>query len=871
MPILQDISNDRYIDFKTIDVTNLNLGYQIIDQPTGNFWVLVASPATVDHTSVESVLGRPDLRWVATGQNAGTPIGTSVWLNLSNFYVSTLGSDANNGKSETAPKLSIKAGLQAVVANGGGTLYIDDGCVCDPNNGNVGIWLRGDTFAVPGFVNIPSCPIRIIGLGKTTGVGPFLNGPQALFTGGGGRHAPNLWVVGPLNSPVWVQGLQPAHAHQVGARVGVDYDRNSDGTERAISVSTATRTGTTTVLTVTLPTGVAVTTGISDVAGNVTLTIPNPSLLPWPPFKGTGVVRVTSTNVNFASGDYTVNVTSNFVTSPIPSSWTLTYNDGGSTRASQSMTGSTVQSHGCCAGDFLDLTVTTGDFLGTQYLVNSVTATTITVTDIFGHGNVTTANIGTLVHQERFAGGTSMYTEYQCGFGIDNTDPGAGPSHDIGHTAAISPVLDSCWITGYVGAGQTSPRDELRMAAVMVSPGSSGALGPGVAGITSRHCRGAGGAIYALTTGNGTIDVRDHTVETTFQALGLPALKVVGTIYTTVYGEDIGNADSQNATVSVAGCDPSGVILNRCGGVSGSCIGGDSFQVPSSWRSQSGTAIDNPWIKDQGTVWADLRSSFKHPGSARAMGVVGARFDNVILPPSGWSPHGTLTTGIEAPDGSLTAVQLNSVSTGYSGIKPGGTDGSTWTAGGYLVFCGWINALSPLAFSSNDGIRVVTSDITFEPSIAAPTGVAMIFPYFGKGWQFVSMKMKVATVASTTPVYILDFYAAGTSQWQLWGLTSFYVPNTGDGTSFVLNDIAEYMGTLKHQPYYLQKGMSGTMEGTKLIAHGGLGIDTTVPKVAGVGSGQLTVGSITTYEPRYAANGTTVIGWAPLYAATINP
>lgn len=861
MPTLQ--RQGQYIDFTKVDVGDLDCGTQIIDALTGKFFALVSSFATIDNVNVVAVANRPDLRWQFTGQIAGVPLGAATWLQLSKIWASTIGSDSNDGTGETSPVQSVRTGLLKLVALGGGTLYLDDGVTANLAS-SAGIWVRGDTFAVPGFVNIPSTPIRIVGRGRTQGVGPFLSGPQAKFTGGpGGRNSPDLWVVGPLNSPFRVEFLQPAFAHQVGARIGVDYDRNADGTERALTVSSATRSGTATVYTVTLPAGFPATLGVSDVSGNVTLTVPNAGLLPWPPFKGGSIVRIASTNVNFPSGDYTVKATSNFVTSPIPSIWTLTYNDGGTTRGSQAVAGTTVSTHGCPVGDFIDLSSTSGNFEGTQYQVTAITATTITVVDVFGNGNVTNTNIGTLTHQERFAGGTSMFEAYKCGFACDNTDALAGPAWDIGHTAAIAPVLDSCWMAGYVGAGQLTPRDELRMSAALVTPGVTGSLGPGLAGIYARHCRGAGGSINVNAPANGIVDVRDFLVETSFQALGLPALRVQGTFATEVFGQDIANADSANATVIVSGVPPAGVWLERCGTVVGSCIGGDSWQNPGNWKPQGADAIASPWTLDQGTAWADLRSSFKHPGAPRAMGVVGARFANTIVPATSWSLPGstTRTTGKEAPDGSLTAVQLDAAATAYNQIKANGADGATWTAGGYLVFCGWINSLTPNAFNSDDGIRVVTSDITFQDGL-----FSMVFPYFGRGWQFVQMKLKVATVASTTPSYILNFFAAGSTSWQLWGITSFYVPNT-----FQLNDIAEYMGTLKHQPSYLPKGMSGTMEGGKLIAHGGMGIDTSVPKVAGVSSGQLTVGAITTYEPRYAADGVTIIGWAALFAATVNP
>ena len=131
------------------------------------------------------------------------------------------------------------------------------------------------------------------------------------------------------------------------------------------------------------------------------------------------------------------------------------------------------------------------------------------------------------------------------------------------------------------------------------------------------------------------------------------------------------------------------------------------------------------------------------------------------------------------------------------------------------------------------------------------------------GWQWVQFVSTVSVVGDGNFVLALNV-PAGTTDF--WGIVAQHIP-----VALAPYDLYEYAGTLKHAPYYLAAGQTGTMEGGKLIAHGGLGIDTSVPKVAGAGSGQLTVGSIVTYEPRYAADGVTIIGWAPLFAATVNP
>lgn len=69
----------------------------------------------------------------------------------------------------------------------------------------------------------------------------------------------------------------------------------------------------------------------------------------------------------------------------------------------------------------------------------------------------------------------------------------------------------------------------------------------------------------------------------------------------------------------------------------------------------------------------------------------------------------------------------------------------------------------------------------------------------------------------------------------------------------------------------LARGSVGTLRGQPLVGSGGLGINSGIARTAGAGSGQLTVGAVLTYEPRFDEDGTTVIGWVPIYAATINP
>jgi hypothetical protein len=63
-----------------------------------------------------------------------------------------------------------------------------------------------------------------------------------------------------------------------------------------------------------------------------------------------------------------------------------------------------------------------------------------------------------------------------------------------------------------------------------------------------------------------------------------------------------------------------------------------------------------------------------------------------------------------------------------------------------------------------------------------------------------------------------------------------YFPKNSIAGGIDDNDFYEYAGTLKYQPRYLLPGMVGTMEDQKLIAHGGLGMKTSLVEVTAPGS-----------------------------------
>jgi len=740
--------------------------------------------------------------------------GASTWLGDARVYVASDGNNGSNGTGWQTAKRNIYNGIERLNELGGGTLYVSNGCAVGGPVSGQGIWLRSDNlpqsgyyFDAPGF--LPFSNSRIVGMGKDSlNFGPI----TSAFTGGGLElFKPAIHIVGSgIMNRLQIFNLQKP-ALRVGAMIGVDWDRNLDGTVKQIAVSNATRTGTTTVYTVTLPTALTVTRA-SRTSNVTTLTIPNPSPgLPWPPWRVNVPISFTSGDGSFASGNYVLTDNSNNLNNN--TTWTVSYAETGADVPEKAITGSSLKTHGCCAGELIDLTSTDSHFFSTQYMVNSVTATTITVTDVFGDGNRNVNNIGTLAHQERFYGGTTG-VEINVNFSLESF-LNSKHSLDIGHNAAIAPLVSGGWYEGYVGDG-SGPRDERTMSAVYVYAGTT-TYGPPNASLTMRDAFTDNGAIYAETgaTTPGNIDVRRITAETNQPSLQLPVVRVSGGAYTTVHTEDLNNADSDPTvpTVVLEAVPAAAASCYRSGIVSGSCVGGNRTDAPGIWTSAGANAV-TPWERKQFTPWADMRITGKHPAAVRAMGAVAARFKNIIVAPGSWTLRGnTVSTGQLAPDGTSTAVKVTSDAS-YLSIFPSNTDGNTWQVGGHIQVCGWVNCTGSSDLVADELFRVITTGVTF---VESATG-SMEAPYLGTGWQFVSCFLTVATVSDSTPDIEIEVRMQNAAQVYLWGLNAFYVPTSVDD-----NDAYELMGTIRHQPRYLRAGETGTMEGQVFYAHGGLG------------------------------------------------
>lgn len=804
------------------------------------------------------------------------------WLGLTQIFVSPSGADNNDGLGWPTAKKTIYEGLWALYNLGGGTIYIAEGSEVGGPVPNQGIRIRKDFmpnaeipyfFAAEGFV--PTGPIRIVGCGQNNGVSAFRNGVCATFQGGGdSAFNPKIWIVGGggATNTMIVENLRSDLSFNVsGTNVGVDFDRKLDGTVKHMDILNATRTGNTTVYTVDLDATAGIPVTTAERTSNVTtLTINNPGY-PWMPWKRTVLVRFSGdVGAGFPAGDYELTASSNAINDNV--TWTVSYADPGLDTAPVAVT-ATLKTHGCITGDLINLATDAefeDQFQSTQYWVDDATIDTITVTDVFdAEGDADEDDIGTLARQERFYCGTSNVQLDNVAMAVTQGNLNAGPAFNIGHTQAIAPVMRRCWTTGYVGDG-TGPRDERRMAGVYVYPGTCPGSGPPCISIFIKDTCGTNGSIFCESSVDsvGVVDVRDTLIETQLILdLGLPALRIDGNDYMSVYTDNVANADAdfQDACVVLNNCPPSACIINRSAYVDGSCVGGNPWFVPAVYQT-AGRNEPTPWSRRQTAAWADVRIAGKHPAAVRAMGPVAARFQNIIAAPGSWLLRGaTLTTGQQAPDGSATAVKVLSVGE-YLSIFPDGVTGDTWEAGGKFAICGWINAEESIALGGAELFRVLTSDVTFVET----TNGTIRAPYTGSGWQFVSAFLTVDTVSDSTPNIEVEVLFPNTKVMHFWGMTAFYIPPTAVTNDD--NDIYELLGTLKHQPRYLAPGMTGTMEAQKFIAHGGLGINSGITKTVGAGSGQLTLtGSGTIYHPVSDDDGSTILGWVALLQATVNP
>ena len=152
----------------------------------------------------------------------GTPpqdqrLTASVSEVISIRYVSTLGSDMNDGLSLRTAKHTVYGAFISLpgggrTAAGSGTVYVSSNSSANPTR-DAGIWLLGPNdpnYLHPpaGWLQCNGCSINVIGMGDAPG-GPNGHKPRAHLVGGGNtdRNHPGIWISG-INSPIYIANFE---------------------------------------------------------------------------------------------------------------------------------------------------------------------------------------------------------------------------------------------------------------------------------------------------------------------------------------------------------------------------------------------------------------------------------------------------------------------------------------------------------------------------------------------------------------------------------------------------------------------------------------------------------------------------------------
>ncbi len=836
--------------------------------------------------------GVSDVDFPLDGTGApGDPLALGPGLNPATIFVSPLGSNTNDGLTWNTAVKNGYNGYALIVAAGGGTLNIASGTEWGGPVAGQGAWFRGDGFTITGWQ--AAVPCNVIGYGSGPGYAFSNPGEAFLYAGSNDtatdyRTKPAVWFT-ESEIPITFTNIRtlPAIGYEgsyaagnfQAFRIGWDYNRNDDGTIQYQAISSSTRTGTTgngsTVHTVALTP--AVTVGSASRTSNVTtLVIFRPGNQTFPPWAAGTKIYFNDTSGFFNDGGFTVTATNAAVDATLD--WSISFVDAGADVPTKALPG-TVRSITSIPGDLIDVQSNNIQFASTQFKVTATSITnattgTVTVFDPWGgYGTPTDnagpiANIGQLTHQERgYCGVTKPILTNctsRCSQNINDIYK-MGPMFDFGGALALTPKMYNCYMEGfYPTIAQAAPYDDLRMVSCLVHGGvaqSPGLIADGLTGTQSTVRVVTNNTTAELRLSNFVLDTNSNTGEA-------PACYIVdGDSELDVFISNIIDADAANGFGNDLNRITGVPRLNLHGDLSGFGTVGASGNAVSLFGFEGGVS---PWIAGQLGTWADGKINGKHPAAWRGIAPAFARFSQLQTGPGSWHDAPT-ATNITGPYGNSTAVSYDDTAhasvSGKSGTLILDNKSGTFLAGDKIVIAGWFNY--PPGLYDTDGLvslEVQSGNMRFSNGL---TSITFATPFIGGGWQWVCFSDKLSA-GSGTSVFNAACWACpvgsgGTAQWD--GITTLQVP-----TAVPDNDAYEFIGTLKAQPYYLAAGMAGTMDNQKFIAHGGSGIATGITKVVGGGSGQLVLtGTGTVYEPRYDADGTTILGWVALLQATVNP
>lgn len=880
-------------------------------------FILSQSNASLVPGQVVAVNGVDGLRWLLNTSIPGTP------LNTAQQYVAKTGSDSNDGLSWATAKKTGYAAYNYIQANKGGTIYLGDDCTWVDNANlqpgqvlNQGAWFcLAPGQGGPGF-QTSTWPCIILGAGSGESLNaptPFQQPGTVVLRAGSNlpsdyRHKPAIWKVGCLVGPTFYNiqtaPMEGTLSNSVGnyysIRDGWDYNRNTDGSLMYQTVSSSSRSAGSTTHTVTCSPPANITSAKRVYNGGdpsnpanytTTLTITSSGSgldLAAPPWSIGVKVWFHSTSGSFNSGAYQV-LTVN-VTQLSNADWTVTFTGEGNAVVGPTLSPGTLTSVVAAQGDLIDLESTNSQFPSTQYLVTGTTITgansgTITVKDVYGGmpgipATASASNIGNLVHQERsmFATVASNYVNVNNRAPTTDTNDDAffryGPGIDFAAQTAFVQQLSDSYIEGYkpsVASGFSANYDDLRQTAVLLFGGAITAPGAKFKNLTGSQAGFR--CVFTNEFGAGSLGVFDLDNFIPDSPNGeMPFIySIDGNSGTIVNIRNVEAADFN------AGYGPA---LNRIVGVPPLNISGDISAV-GNWASvapQMGTVhgvgvqgftSGTPWTLGQPATWTqDLQISGKHPAAWRQVSPVNRRFTEYAKDQSLYEASGPQTTGVADPLGGTGAVSYDDTA---GNIVIHSFDHTfTFAVGDRIKVSGWVNADGQLGFfgqSNLFGVTAVTGNVTWAST--GTTSWSAPPPVFAAGWQYVTFYDTVISHSGggTNISVRINGPAQGRGgHMALFKWSVEYLPVTIPEV-----DAAEYSGTSHAVPHNLPVGMGGTFEGQKFLANGGLATATANALVIGASSGQVTLGgSPTNALPLYAADGTTIIGWLPLYAGTVH-
>jgi hypothetical protein len=765
-------------------------------------------------------------------------------------YVAVNGNDSRSGKSWQTAKATIDAALTAIESHGGGELHLEEGIPLGK------IWLRGDGISVTGFHG--DFPLKVVGY---VGINWSLFGEpvaEVLDGTGADRFHPSIWIVSTQRAKVFKNLASGAFQNNCPIRTW-DFRRDGSGNLIQNNINSWHRTGTSGTVVLTLPTARNI-TAASRVGNVVTITYTSTGN-ETAPLPGQWV-RIASTNGSFDSGDFLVSA------DVVGTAGHLSYQQTTSVGSASGTNIGTIQSHEIRVRDRIEVVSTEFNVPGTMYRCTATgpDAATITVEDLYGgkdsySGNYassgTWTNFGTWTRQCRDSGSSLLYFDNVVGTvaGVEVYDvPQRGPAYDFGGSADGRIYIKNTSQTGY--GPNNGYHDPDRGAWLLMDAGSANASGcfvqdcnPGGTGIRQWGSPVATWAFF------GTNILGD----TTLGPYAQPAYEALeGNVAGIIQVSNVRLWDNPGVPdIKVSGTGPGSSAIN-CGTV----VGGIHTFGCVSPQNASGWINGQPGLTSQGSLIG------QHPGGRRALGPLSySRVNNLVVPTASWVPGSgsTVTTGILDPFGGHNAVRV----TGATGVyvhpqddaTPLPSIGDTWIMGGWFRRTGgWGGA----------GFHIGACVTSNELGHIGEYGAAIVSSFGGDGeWQWLSAIAPVTTTP-TGSIYGIRFTLSpqDSTGFEVYGLVGARIPATAALTQ---NELSEYVANLSSQAQYMAAGQFGTMDNVRFIAHGGLGMASTNATAVGGGSGQAVLGSNTKVVPLYDKDGTTILGYIPLYAVTFNP